>query len=183
VLAVTGTTPYLNMDVALVPLVYIRQPDYWGIAVIGRPPGLGLPVQAPYTVSLRLSGSIGTRGIEVMGATRAQQLDVPPQPAPQGRCGEWAAWLDRQPPGPPTLHVTGACEFPSAGYTVELRRHKPQGINPRELLLENVIHAPTGVAASVLTTVQVRYREEASIRYETVTILPDGVSLPVTEVS
>jgi hypothetical protein len=25
--------------------------------------------------------------------------------------------------------VAGACEFPSAGYTVELQRHEPQGIN------------------------------------------------------
>jgi hypothetical protein len=136
-------------------------------------------------VSLRLSGSIGTRGIEVIGATRTQQLAVPPQQLPQGRCGEWAAWLDRQPPGPPTLHVAGTCEFPSAGYTVELRRHEPQGINPRDLLLEKVIHAPTGVSAPVLTTVAVpvRYREETSIRYETVTIFPDGVSLPVAEAS
>jgi hypothetical protein len=183
VLAVTGTKPYLNMEVTLVPLVYIQQPDYWGIEVVGCLPGLGLPAQAPYAVSLRLNGSLGTRGIEVMGATRAQRLDVPPQSAPLGNCGEWAAWLDRQPPGPPTLHVTGACEFPSAGYTVELRRREPQGINPRDLLLDKVIHAPTGVAASVLTTVPVRYCEEASMRYETVTILPDGISLPVTETS
>ena len=118
-----------------------------------------------------------------MGATRAQPLDIPPQPAPQGDCGEWATWRDRQPPCPPTLHVAGACEFPSAGYTVELRRHEPQGINPTNLLLEKVMHAPTDVSASALTTVQVRYREEASMRDETVTTLPDGVSLPVTEAS
>jgi hypothetical protein len=79
--------------------------------------------------------------------------------------------------------VAGACEFPSAGYTVELRRHEPQGINPTNLLLEKVMHAPTDVSASALTTVQVRYREEASMRDETVTTLPDGVSLPVTEAS
>jgi hypothetical protein len=31
VLHVDGTKPYLNMQVDLVPLVYIHQPDYWGI--------------------------------------------------------------------------------------------------------------------------------------------------------
>jgi hypothetical protein len=34
--------------------------------------------------------------------------------------------------GPPTLHVTGECEFPSGGFTLELRRHEPQGFNPRD---------------------------------------------------
>jgi hypothetical protein len=36
VLRVTGVRPWANMEVDLVPLVYIRQPDYWGIEVIGR---------------------------------------------------------------------------------------------------------------------------------------------------
>jgi hypothetical protein len=79
VLAVTGTKPYLNMDVMLVPLVYIQQPDYWGIEVVGCLPGIGLPAQAPYTVPIRLNSFLGTRGIEVIGATRTQQLNVPPQ--------------------------------------------------------------------------------------------------------
>jgi hypothetical protein len=30
-LVVRGTKPYLNMKVKLVPLVYVRRPEYWGI--------------------------------------------------------------------------------------------------------------------------------------------------------
>jgi hypothetical protein len=79
VLAVHGTKPYLNMDVALVPRVYIRQPEYWGIEVVGSLPGIGLPAVAPYNVSLPLSGILGTRGIEVVGATKSEKIDVPPR--------------------------------------------------------------------------------------------------------
>ena len=39
VLHVSGTKPYLNMQVDLVPLVYIQQPEYWGIEVVGCLPG------------------------------------------------------------------------------------------------------------------------------------------------
>jgi hypothetical protein len=78
ILRVSGTKPYANMDVELVPLVYIRQPEYWGIEVVGSLRGIGLPALAPYVVSLRLAGIIGTRGIEVVGATRSEQFDIPP---------------------------------------------------------------------------------------------------------
>src|SRR5256885_1147555 len=71
VLKVTGVKPFLNMEVDLVPLVYIRQPEYWGIEVVGRLRGIGLPALDPYSVSLALDGFVGTQGIEVMGATRS----------------------------------------------------------------------------------------------------------------
>jgi hypothetical protein len=35
VLRVSGTKPLANMQVQLVPLVFIRQPEYWGIDVVG----------------------------------------------------------------------------------------------------------------------------------------------------
>ena len=76
VLRVTGTRPYANMDVELVPVTYIQQPEYWRIEVVGSLPGIGLPAEAPYAVSLPLAGFIGTRGIEVAGATRTQRFDL-----------------------------------------------------------------------------------------------------------
>jgi hypothetical protein len=79
------------------------------------------------------------------------------------------------------VHVTGSCAFPSAGSAVELWRHEPQGSNPTDLLLQKVIHVPREVSASVLTTVPVHYREDTAMPYETVTIVPDGVSLTVIE--
>jgi hypothetical protein len=78
ILIVRGTKPYVNMNVDLVPLVYIRQPEFWGIEVTGcLPGGIGLPATAPYTASLPLNGTIGTRGIEVIGATRTEKIDIP----------------------------------------------------------------------------------------------------------
>lgn len=77
ILIVTGTKPCLNMTVRLSPLIYIRQPEYWGIEVIGSLPGFCLPVSAPYTVSIPLGGITGTRGIEVIGANKRQKIVVP----------------------------------------------------------------------------------------------------------
>jgi hypothetical protein len=78
VLRVTGTKPFLNMEVQLVPLVFVQQPEFWGIEVVGRlPGGIGLPALAPYDVSIPLSGIIGTKGIEVIGASRSKRIRVP----------------------------------------------------------------------------------------------------------
>ncbi|MGQ0443749.1 MAG: hypothetical protein ACT4O2_01125 [Beijerinckiaceae bacterium] len=79
ILIVRGTKPYLNMEVTLTPLVYIKQPEFWGIEVTGcLPGGLGLPATAPYIASLPLNGILGTKGIEVIGATRTEKIPVPP---------------------------------------------------------------------------------------------------------
>ncbi|MGW5156128.1 hypothetical protein ACWEPN_11675 [Nonomuraea wenchangensis] len=77
ILVVNGTKPYLTMHVELSPLVYVRQPDYWGIEVVGRLRGIGLPATAPYSVSLPLDGILGARGIEVIGAGGRKTFDVP----------------------------------------------------------------------------------------------------------
>jgi hypothetical protein len=81
ILHVSGTKPYWNMDVRLVPLTYIRRPEYWGIEVVGSLSGIGLPALAPYSVSLQLNslgstGFLGTRGIEVIGASRSEKHDL-----------------------------------------------------------------------------------------------------------
>ncbi len=78
VLQVSGTKPYANMGVELVPLVYVQQPEYWEIEVVGSLRGVGLPSQAPYAVSLPLAGVIGQRGIEVVGASRRERFDLEP---------------------------------------------------------------------------------------------------------
>jgi hypothetical protein len=76
-LIVSGTKPYLNMEVRLTPLIYIRQPEYWGIEVIGILPGIGLPTTAPYHVHISLAGITGTKGIEVIGARKRKKINVP----------------------------------------------------------------------------------------------------------
>src|ERR1700761_5440184 len=59
-LIVSGVKPWLNMTVELNPLVYIRQPEYWGIEVVGCLHGIGLPVVTPYSVFLDISHLRGT---------------------------------------------------------------------------------------------------------------------------
>ncbi len=75
---VSGTKPWLNMKVELVPLLYVRQPEYWGIEVVGCLAGNGLPALAPYDVFLALAGVTGTKGIEIIGATSSEKREVPP---------------------------------------------------------------------------------------------------------
>ncbi|MEV0614525.1 hypothetical protein AB0I81_14450 [Nonomuraea sp. NPDC050404] len=77
ILVVSGTKPYLNMEVSLVPLTYVKQPEFWGIEVVGTLKGFGLPATAPYTVTLPLDGVIGTEGIEVIGANKSKTIKVP----------------------------------------------------------------------------------------------------------
>ena len=76
ILIVSGTKPCVNMTVELKPLIYVQQPDYWGIEVVGSVPGFCLPATAPYTVSLPLDGIIGKKGIEVIGARKKKKIDV-----------------------------------------------------------------------------------------------------------
>lgn len=75
---VGGTKPYRNMSVDLRPLIYVRQPAYWGIEVVGCLPGIGLPAEAPYSESIPLDGIRGTKGIEILGATKSEKREVPP---------------------------------------------------------------------------------------------------------
>jgi hypothetical protein len=63
--------------VHLSPLIYIQRPEFWGIEVIGTLNGPGLPVVAPYHVSIPLQGIIGKKGIEVIGATKKKKIKVP----------------------------------------------------------------------------------------------------------
>lgn len=89
-------------------------------------------------------------------------------------------------PGPgstPTLHVTGTCSFNTDGYSVELKPRQP-GINVKDRLLELVVHEPSSdVVAQVLTDVPVRYSEETSMEYDTVSILDVELGISVQETS
>lgn len=96
-----------------------------------------------------------------------------------GDCYDWYASHDHMPPGPKMLYVTGKCTFPRADYSVELKPAEPQGINPKIYLLEKMVHKPTGPAADVETTVDVRYEEQTDREYDQVHIVPDGATIDV----
>ena len=97
----------------------------------------------------------------------------------EGECSDWYASHDHMPPGPKTLYVSGKCEFPTEGYSVELRPADPQGINPKIYILERIVHKPSGPAADVVTTVDVRYEEQTDTEYDQLQITPDGVLIDV----
>ena len=77
-LIVTGTVPCANMRVELVPVVFIRRPEYWEIEVVACLPGpICLPQVRKYTETIPLDSILGTAGIEVVGATRRERIRVP----------------------------------------------------------------------------------------------------------
>lgn len=94
-----------------------------------------------------------------------------------GTCGQWSASLTTFGIVAPWLTVRGVCTFPTAGYSVELRRHRPQPGDPCVLLLDRVVTPPSGVVAQVVTDVEVTYSERTLA--ERVTILPDGATIEV----
>lgn len=82
VLVVSGKKPDPATKVDLVPLAYMRQPEYWGIEVVGSTTGLARPAltpstgSIPYSVELNLDGLTGTVGIEVIGANHTEQIPL-----------------------------------------------------------------------------------------------------------
>lgn len=94
-----------------------------------------------------------------------------------GGCGRWTAMLNMDGVVAPLLTVRGVCTFPTDGYEVELRRHRPPSEDPQTLLLDRVVTAPSGVVADVITDVEVIYVERNVV--DRVTILPDGATVDV----
>ncbi len=78
ILVVKGEKPFLNMEVRLIPRIYVMQPEYWEIEVVGILSGIGLPAVETYSVFLPLGGISGTKGITVVGANQDKPIDVPP---------------------------------------------------------------------------------------------------------
>ena len=76
-LVVSGEAPCANMEVTLMSLIHVEKPDYWGIEVVGHlDGGICLTAIKPYTVSIRLDGIIGHKGIEVIGASKKKRIEV-----------------------------------------------------------------------------------------------------------
>ena len=96
---------------------------------------------------------------------------------PQGKCRDWKARR-----GPGVLVVDGWCTFPSAGWMTELKKMEPQGTNPKDLLLERVTtEPPGGYQPPVVRGIEVHFEEVTDVAYETVTIMPDGLTLEVED--
>lgn len=75
--------------------------------------------------------------------------------------GEWEAWVDAEPPGPRTLHISGQAEAPTPGYEVSWRvgfadRAMPPG---QHMYLD--VTPPDGMVAQVITPMKLNYEGEA----------------------
>jgi hypothetical protein len=77
ILTVEGKKPYVNMQVSLIPRIYVVQPEYWEIEVVGSLPGIGLPALKAYSVFIPLEGIRGKKGIKVIGSNQELSIDVP----------------------------------------------------------------------------------------------------------
>jgi hypothetical protein len=75
-LRVQGKKPCLNMDVSLVPLVYVKCPDFWGIEVVGCLKGNCIPTVGTFDETIPLTGITGYEGIEVIGASASKKFKV-----------------------------------------------------------------------------------------------------------
>ncbi len=75
-LLVTGERATVSMRVDLRPLIYVTQPEYWGVEVVGCVSGIVLPQTAPYAETLEISAFTGTKGIEVIGANERLRIDL-----------------------------------------------------------------------------------------------------------
>ena len=98
------------------------------------------------------------------GASAQQGVAKPPSP-----CNHWKAWQNLQPgTAPPTLHITGSCEFPTAGYSVELVpvETKKSAAHPQIYVVMRVVHKPEGMAAQVIAEVPVDYKVETPSKYK-----------------
>src|ERR1700720_2565972 len=99
--------------------------------------------------------------------------------ASQGKCSGWKAMHNLFPPRPAVLTVTGKCLFPTHGYKVTLKVAVPQGINPAILLLNKIVTTPTGHVIQTPEVVNVVFTKKTKTKYQKVTILPGGSTIPV----
>lgn len=78
VLTVGGMKPYTNMEVSLSHKGYGSRPAYWQTVVVGCVKNfLVMPIPSPYYVTMPLDRFVGTRGVEIIGASRTVRRNVP----------------------------------------------------------------------------------------------------------
>jgi hypothetical protein len=95
-------------------------------------------------------------------------------------CFEWRASQKEVKYGVSILRVSGKCRILKPGYSVELRRQAPQGINPRVCVLVVLAHKPLWRRGSSETVVkELEYSESTGAVYDSVLIMPDGVEVRV----
>jgi hypothetical protein len=128
---------------------------------------------------------VGSSSIDVSQLGRVEVGQGKDKPTPID-VSDFYAWVDKMPPGPASFHVAGIVTMPTPGYDVSLVYASPQGINPRDLILDLQIRRRPGVWPQVVTPIPVRYDvETGASNYTSVLVrLPDGtgITLQVDEI-
>lgn len=78
------------------------------------------------------------------------------------------------------LVVQGKVECPTTGWTGQLVKAVPQGINPAILILDAQLAPPRGLAGKILSDVDVRFEDAGGTAFSQVTIRGAGPDLTVT---
>ena len=78
VLTVRGTKPYTNMEVSLSHKGYSGRPAYWQTVVVGCVKNfLAIPIPSHYYVTMPLDRFVGSKGVEIIGASGSVRRKVP----------------------------------------------------------------------------------------------------------
>ena len=75
-LLVSGVKAWADLRVTLEPLPCRETPEFRMIEVVGRLTGSGLPALVDFSVALPLEAALGSKGIEVVGATKSERRVV-----------------------------------------------------------------------------------------------------------
>ena len=100
---------------------------------------------------------------------------------PDAPCSDWKAWRTGSASHGSTLYVTAACKLPTPGHKVELVPAVDQGNDKTVLVLNELIHAPGGLVAQVITPYKLRYRGKLRPNYSDVLILPSGTKVHIED--
>jgi len=80
-----------------------------------------------------------------------------------------------------TYYVSATCEMPTPGHTVELVPADPQGSDASVCVLNEVVHAPEGMVAQVITGFKLYCRNRTRTSYKEFVIKPGGIHVSVEE--
>jgi len=78
-LTVSGDKPREAQGGAVVklnPLAYETQPEYWKIELLWDSADAVIPMVTPFSVSITLDQFRGSKGVEVVGQTKRQKIEI-----------------------------------------------------------------------------------------------------------
>lgn len=140
---------------------------------------LSVELQSPEQYVLRVVSN--TTEVIAHKPSESSTVPIEDESDDEGESEEWSAIQDFR-TTPSTLRVKGMPVMPTPGYTLKLIRAEPQGKNPRILILNLESEPPPGIVIQIPTPTPVSYEEQSEQEYDSVTIEPDGIQIPVEKV-